>query len=218
MKQGFDRKKEFTKDNDWGNWGEGVMINFIEQLFKRGDKFVAYWYSSSDTSKKVSKMKKWDLRFGCYTNQDRINYYDKFEIEVKTDGYSIDTGNLIFEKSCGGKKSGVFATEAKYFVYFLPLFNTDNIYIIKSDKLIELLNEFNTHIVSGGDYGSNTMMYKVSRVDFNDRFKEFGGKILTYNNYSIPMRFEKSQFENKIVYSGDNISKIDDDPFNFEHK
>ena len=210
----FDRSKEFKKDNDWGIWGEGVMINFIEELFKTDDKFVSYWLSSSDLTNKPSQMKKWDLRFGCYTNQDRINYYDRFEVEVKTDGYGIDTGNLVFEKSCGGRKSGVFATEAKYFVYFLPLFSSDNIYIIKSEKLVSLLSEFNTHIVSGGDKGSNTMMYKVSRNDFNDRFKEFGGKILTYSKYSIPVQFEKVKFEeNKTVYYGENIKY--EDPFDF---
>jgi len=104
----FDRSKEFTKDNDWGTWGEGIMINFIQEHFKRDDKFVSYWYNSSDLTNKKSQMKKWDLRFGCYKTNDRINYYDKFEVEVKTDGYSINTGNLVFEESCGGKKSGVF--------------------------------------------------------------------------------------------------------------
>lgn len=211
----FDRSKEFRKDNEWGTWGEGVMINFIQEHFKNDDKFVSYWYNSSDISNKKSQMKKWDLRFGCYTKLNRINYYDKFEVEVKTDGYGFDTGNLVFEKSCGGKKSGVFATEAKYFVYFLPLFNSNNIYIIKSEKLITLLGEFNTHIVSGGDSGSNTMMYKISKDEFDTKFIEIGGKIVTYSNYIIPSHFEKKKFESRnITYSSDEIKDYGD-PFDF---
>jgi len=101
--------------------------------------------------------------------------------------------------------------EAKYFVYFLPLFSSDNIYIIQSDKLISLLGEFNTHIVSGGDQGSNTMMYKINRSEFNNRFIKMGGKIITYSNYNIPNRFEKQQFkENKVVYVAEDIKKYED--------
>ncbi len=211
----FDRKKEFNKDNQWGNWGEGLMIDFLPTVFKTTDKFISYWYNSSDMSKNVRQMKKWDLRFGVYKTTDRINYIDRFEVEVKTDGYDKNTGNLVFEKSCGGKKSGVFATEAKYFVYFLPLFNKDNIYLIQSEKLVNLLGNYNTHIVSGGDTGSNTMMYKISKDEFNEEFIKAGGKILTWNEYIIPERFEKQKFtESNITYTGE--IKDYPDPFDFK--
>lgn len=211
----FNRQKEFKKDDEWGSWGEGQMINFIQDFFKKDDKFVSYWYSSKDVAKTKKDLKGWDLRFGCYTTKDRINYYDKFEVEVKTDGYGVNTGNLVFEKSCGRKSSGVFATEAKYFLYFMPLFDTNNIYLIKSENLKLLLKEFDTHIVSGGDYGSNTMMYKISKIEFDNKFIEAGGKIVTYTNYTIPSHFEKKKFESKSVnYSSDEVKDYED-PFNF---
>lgn len=210
----FNRNKQFKKDNEWGTWGEGIMINFIQKVFKKEDKFVSYWYNSSDLSKSIRQMKKWDLRFGVYNNNDRINYIDKFEVEIKTDGYEKNTGNLIFEKSSGGKKSGVFATEAKYFIYFLPLFDTNNIYLIKSKDLIELLGQFDTHIVSGGDWGSNTMMYKIPRGEFDQKFITAGGKIVTYSEYIIPDKFEKQKFiESKTTYTGE--MKSYEDPFDF---
>lgn len=205
----FNRNEEFVKDNEFGNWGEGITIKFIEYLFRKEDRFVSYWYSSSDISKKISKLKKWDLRFGCYTDLDRVNYYDKFDVEVKTDGFVIKNDNLIFEKSCNGKKSGVFSTESKYFVYFLPLYTKDNFYIIPSIKLIEILKDFNTHIISGGDYNSNTLMYKINRSEFDEVFKSNGGKIITYNNYEIPDRFNKTRFKENLVYISDTMSSYE---------
>jgi hypothetical protein len=215
----FNRAAQFSLDNDWGNFGEGVMIRFIEDTFKKEDKFVSYWYSVNDITKKKSDFKKWDLRFGCYMNSDRINYYDKFEVEVKTDGYEKNTGNLIFEKSCGKKSSGVFATEAKYFVYFLPLFNQDNVYLIKSEDLKKLLKKFDNCIVQGGDPGSNTFMYKISRIDFDSEFKAHGGKIMTYTSYTIPERFNKTRFEQNDKYTsyGSELKEYED-PFNFGEK
>ena len=201
----FNRTEEFNKDNKWGSFGEGVMIKYIQDTFKTKDKFVSYWYSSGDFTKSKTVMKSYDLRFGTYLNTDRINYVSHFDVEVKCDGYDTNTGNLVFEKSSNKKKSGVFATKAKYFIYFLPLFTTDNLYIIQPNKLIELLNEFPEHIISGGDIGSNTFMYKISREDFNDKFVEAGGKIVTFNDYVIPSEFNKTQFTttNKYVYHGE---------------
>jgi hypothetical protein len=139
----FNRTEEFNKDNKWGTWGEGVMIKYIQDTFKTKDKFVSYWYSSGDFTKSKTVMKSYDLRFGTYLNTDRINYVSHFDVEVKCDGYDTNTGNLVFEKSSNKKKSGVFATKSKYFIYFLPLFTTDNLYIIQPNKLIELLRKKN---------------------------------------------------------------------------
>jgi hypothetical protein len=213
----FNRNKEFKKDIKWGKWGEGVMIPFLEEVFKFKDKYISYWYSSDDLTKNVKDLKKWDLRYGVYEIGDRINWIKKIEFEVKTDGYGFDTGNLVFEKSSGRKKSGVFASEATYFVYFLPLFDTNNVYIIQSEKLIKLLEEFgDNYVVSGGDYGSNTFMYKISKLEFNDKFIEAGGKILTCFNYKIPDEFNKQKFnKNTIIYSGGGDQKNYEDPFYF---
>ena len=211
INKSFNRTAEFKKDNEWGNWGEGQLIKYIQDNFKTKDKFTSYWYSSGDFSKSKAVMKSYDLRFGTYLNTDRINYVNHFDVEVKTDGFEINTGNLVFEKSSGNRKSGVFTTKAKYFIYFLPLFTTDNLYIIQPEKLIKLLNEFPEHIISGGDYGSNTLMYKIHRDDFNDKFIEAGGKLVTFTDYTIPSKFNKKQFTDtkKYVYYGDTMKKYE---------
>lgn len=214
MKKDFDRSKEFTKDLDYGHWGEGVMINFIESYFQNREKFVSYWCSNEHTNK--AKLKEWDLKFGTYYYKDRINYTGQFEVEVKTDMYGVDTGNLIFEKSSNGKKSGVYATKARFFCYFLPLFKENNIYWIESAKLIELLKKYDTHLLQGGDIGSNTFMYRISRTEFDNDFKTAGGKIITYEDFDIPKRFEKNQFDSKkVVYESTDI-KTYEDPFDFK--
>lgn len=212
MKQNFNRTKQFNSDLEWGNFGEQTLIPFIEKYFNRGDKFISYWYNSSDITKNKKVLKEWDLRFGTYDK----NYFNgkdftgKIEFEIKTDKYPINTGNLIFEKSCGRKQSGVFATKANYFLYFLPLFKQNNIYLIKSEALRVLLKKYDWCITSGGDYGSNTMMYKIPREDFDKEFIEAGGRIETFNDYTIPEWFNVKEFkENKYIYKSDEFKKYE---------
>ncbi len=70
----FNRNKEFKKDIKWGKWGEGVMIPFLEEVFKFKDKYISYWYSSDDLTKNVKDLKKWDLRYGVYENNRRMRF------------------------------------------------------------------------------------------------------------------------------------------------
>lgn len=221
MKKNFNRKKQFNSDLEWGKWGEQTIIPFIEQTFKQKEKSVSYWYSSDDVTKNKKELKEWDLRFGVYdkTYMNGIDFIGKLEFEIKTDKYPTNTGNLIFEKSCNRKPSGVFATKAKFFIYFLPLFKQDNIYLIKSEKLRTLLEKYPNDIVSGGDYGSNTMMYKISRNDFDIEFKKAGGIISSWTNYTIPEQFNIKEFnQNHDVYYSDKWTLDDEDPFDFEGK
>jgi len=207
----FNRTKEFEKDNEWGKFGEEIIAMFIQKTFKSKNKTISYWFSN-DAKNKLS-LKLWDLRFGVYENGS-LEAKETFEVEVKTDGYTTNTGNLVFEKSCGKKPSGVFVTTSRYFVYFMPLFKENNVYIIRSEKLKKLLTDnFNDCIVYGGDEGSNTAMYKISKNDFNDKFIKAGGKIVTYNDYKIPEKFNKQQFNknNKYTYFSDKIEKYNDD-------
>jgi hypothetical protein len=62
---------------------------------------------------------------------------------------------IYFLKSCSKKVSGLFATEANYFIYILPRYKENNFYIVKPEKLIELLNEKFPSCISygGGDGG-----------------------------------------------------------------
>lgn len=210
----FDRRKEFKKDLEFGAWGENEMINFIMSYFPKNypDGDFQFIGTSNGLNKKV--MKEWDLRFGIYSKTDKLKSAINIYFEIKTDGYETKTNNLIFEKSSNNKKSGVFGTTAHFFIYFLPLYNERNIYIIKPKKLIELLeSNFMTHIVSGGDLGSNTFMYKINRDDLDELFIKAGGRIETYSNYIIPAMFDKSAFNDKgmtIYYGGEIPNKNDD--------
>jgi hypothetical protein len=60
----------------------------------------------------------------------------------------------FFEKSCSKKSIRVFK-EANYFIYILPRYKENNFYIVKPEKLIELLNEKFPSCISygGGDGG-----------------------------------------------------------------
>lgn len=216
-KNNFNRKKQFNSDLRWGKWGESTIIPFITKTFLKGTKSVSYWYSSDDITSNKKTLKEWDLRFGVYDSEvSRIEFVDKIEFEIKTDKYGVNTGNLIFEKSCNRKPSGVFATKAKWFIYFLPLFKQDNIYLIKSENLRNLLKNYNNDLTSGGDYGSNTMMYKIPRIDFDKQFKSAGGTIHTWNDYTIPEEFNLNLFkQNNDVYHSDRWTLDDEDPFDF---
>jgi hypothetical protein len=95
-------------------------------------------------------------------------------IEVKTDRwekFNRITNNMFIEISCNGKTSGIMVTKADYFIYFYP--EWELIYIIKCDKLKELLNE-RPHLFwrngSAGD-GGRVVAYVCSRHDVKDYFK-----------------------------------------------
>lgn len=217
----FDRNKEFKKDLEFGAWGEDTMIKFIMSYFPKGYPNGDFQFvgTSNGLSKKI--MKEWDLRFGVYSKVDKLQPANYIYFEIKTDGYESDTGNLIFEKSSAGRKSGVYGTTANYFIYFLPLFTKDNVYIMNSKKLIALLESFdkNNYLITGGDTGVITFMYKISKDEFDEPFLKAGGRIITYTDYIIPDKFDKSLFSDKgmtIYYGGDVPNKNDDkDIFDF---
>lgn len=219
-KYNTNRTDQFNGDLNWGKWGESTMWPWIENFFTRGDKKLSYWYDSDyEVSslnlkglEKKKMLKSYDLKFGLYYG-NKIFCEKEIKFEIKTDKYA-NTGNLAFEYKDNGVESGVFTTTAEYFIYFMPRFETDNIYIIKSEKLKNLLSEekWNIYFHYGGDIGK-TLNFIIPKNEFDSHFIASGGKIETITDVSIPSEFGLSRFnENgKVVYHGTTLKKYDDD-------
>lgn len=71
-------------------------------------------------------------------------------IEVKNDVRSQITGNVAVEIFSRGKKSGIFSSEADYFIYFVRDSDT-KIFITRRTKLLELVKTCEFRRVFGGD-------------------------------------------------------------------
>lgn len=106
-------------------------------------------------------------------------------IEVKNDILSAKTNNVAVEISCRGEESGVFSSEADYFVYFIREKDETKIYIIRRLKLIELISIHKLKTVNGGDMWNGKPstkmilvpkdMFKSSCIDITNRKKYLFG-------------------------------------------
>jgi len=196
--------QQFTQDEKFGKYFEFELIPFIENFFndKLPNSKISYWYDSSYESEKVknkSILKDYDLKFGVY-DKGTISAKKEITFEIKTDKF-INTGNLAFEKKYKNKLSGAFGSKADYFIYFFPRRIKQNLYIIKRDKLVELLNDtkWNEYLRYGGDNNS-ALMYIIPSHIFETDFIKFGGKLETYE-VTIPEEFQLDKFvDNSITY------------------
>lgn len=143
----------FTKDLPKGEFGEEVMIKFMESL---GFKLISR-----------CKDKKYDFK---------MNYEGfEYDYEIKTDMYckpNNDTGNLVVEIKSWGKPSGISVTTADYFVTYYP--HLGEIWNIKTEDLRKLISENDIKLKEGkGDKGSGTAFHVVNRVIYRKHFKVY---------------------------------------------
>lgn len=216
-KYNTNRKDQFTNDLDFGKWGETTLWPWLEKFFSRGEKKLSYWYDSDYEARnlkgteKKKMLKSYDLKFGLYYG-NKIFCEREIKFEVKTDKYE-NTGNLAFEYKDKGIESGVFATSADYFVYFMPRFEKENLYIIKADKMKELLSQskWTMYHNYGGDL-NKTLNFIIPKTYFDDDFKSSGGRIETIEGITIPDCYNLTKFSEskKTVYYGDTMKKYDD--------
>ena len=128
-----------------------------------------------------------DLQFGKkyegismgFNNFDRIvlapprqfkdwDYYTvtgdkKTSYEVKSDKLSYKTGNLAIEFQCNKKASGLTATKADYWYYFVvDSKNKYEVYKFPVDELKQLVLRENCRQVNGGD-GWRARMYLLKK-------------------------------------------------------
>ncbi|WP_333809132.1 hypothetical protein [Flavobacterium sp.] len=207
--------KQFNYDSEWGTYWEFETIPFIENYFNKvlepkGKKLI---FLNENMSRKVSELKEWDMKYAIidtFTNQ----ILKTITFEIKADKYD-KTGNLIFEKTCSKKLSGVFATKADYFVYYLPRYTNDNFYLVKPKDLINLINEkFSSCINYGGGDGGRVVSYLVSKNTFDEEYTSNKSCKLLTCNLEIPSKFGVNKFEEKkcyTYYSEGKMKKYDDD-------
>lgn len=143
----------FKKDLLLGNEGEDVLRDFLntkgcEPISKNDDR-------------------RYDLKM--FKKGIETTY------EIKTDfkcAPLFDTGNIFIEFECRGKESGIMVTEADWFVTYFKYLN--EIWFIKSKKLIQLINDNNFPTFSdAGDLNSNTKGYLINRKKFKKHFNVY---------------------------------------------
>jgi hypothetical protein len=139
--------KKFKEDLEVGKKWENVVCMYLFFNFK------FKWL-------KPSNIKEFDI-YGEHEDGRLISF------EVKTDLYE-DTGNMAIETSFKGKPSGIMATTSDYFVYLYPKLN--QMYMIESIKLKELVNDGNHKIVMGGDR-NDSELHLLPRSKYADNFK-----------------------------------------------
>jgi len=110
------------------------------------------------------KCKEYDL----IITKNNIN----FKYEIKADRRAYYTNNMVIEYECRGRKSGIEATTADYWLYFVIInSNNDIVYNIPVKELKEIIKNCKT--VSGGDNFSskmyivkldNIIKYKIDKI------------------------------------------------------
>lgn len=203
---------KFNSDLRWGTFIEFETIPFIEKYFNevlnKDGKILRFIQENISTKK--NELKKWDTKFGIYEIGSPFLKKEVF-FEIKGDKFD-NTGNLFFEKSCSKKASGVFATEADFFVYFLPRYSSKNFYIVKPIHLVNFLtNQYPQCINYGGGDGGRVASFIINKDEFDDEFlKQKVGKILDCQ-ISIPDEFGVGKFkeEKKYTYQSDFLKCYD---------
>lgn len=132
-------------------YGDIVIVMFIEDL-KLGKEYELkalklFKYKSYVHSEGINKL--YDLEIDTIDDE-------KVFVEVKSDRLAIKTGNVVIEYECNKKSSGINATKADYYVYFV--IGSNIVYKIKTKTLKEICKD--CRIVMGGD-GYRSKMYIV---------------------------------------------------------
>lgn len=208
------QKQPFEDRLDFGLWAEQALVPWIEKYFSKGDRTVSYWYNSEYEFKTkgnlkgntlIKKLGEYDLKFGVYKKGD-ITADKSIRFEIKTDKFSEDRGNIIIKHRANGWLSGPFSTQAEYFIFFQPLFNKNNVYIIKSKRFVELLNQEKFK-----DYSQKMPMsphiecFVIPKQQIDDDFILYGGRIETHI-VEVPAKYNTNKINtgNRVVYYGEN--------------
>ena len=200
--------KQFDNDSEWGTYWEFETIPFIENYFNKvlNPKGKKLMFLNENMSRKVSELKEWDMKYAIidtFTNQ----IIKTITFEIKTDKFE-ESGNLFFEKSCRNKVSGVFATKADYFIYYLPRYSENNFYIMKPKDLINLINQkFPSCLNYGGGDGGRVVSYLITKSTFDSEYTSVKSCKLLTCNIEIPSKFGMNKFQEKkkYVYYSDTI-------------
>lgn len=102
-------------------------------------------------SGKADKRFDLNLKEGQLRETELANIIGNSAIEVKTDFMVSKTGNMAIETFCNGNPSGITATEAEWWAFFLegPHYNGEVICLLRTARLRKLIQ--GTRSVLGGD-------------------------------------------------------------------
>jgi hypothetical protein len=104
----------------------------------------------------------YEMKEGYFKEYDLTIFKDgtPTKIEVKSDRQASTTGNMAIEYECKNKPSGLSATKADYWIYFVVHKDKDECYKIPTDELRELVKDCRK--VRGGDnYMSRMYLLKI---------------------------------------------------------
>ena len=104
----------------------------------------------------------YEMKEGYFKEYDLTIFKDgtPTKIEVKSDRQASSTGNMAIEYECKNKPSGLSATKADYWIYFVVHKDKDECYKIPTDELRELVKDCRK--VRGGDnYMSRMYLLKM---------------------------------------------------------
>ena len=177
--------KKFKEDNEIGTKGENEIIEFLKS---RGLNFIA-------TSKMLYTDDRWKLFDLLFENKNR----KEIKVEVKSDHYvsdNNDSGNMVIELSCNGKPSGLSTSISNLWVYYFPKLSKDNVWLIKTGELKQLIIDEKIPVVIGGD-GNRARMVKIPRNIYKDKFK-----VYTYNFSKQICKETKCSNTGYVTYQG----------------
>jgi len=227
--------KIFNTDIQIGKAAEGELVCWIQNYFNSNNpnkNILSYQYDSDfeanerglKGSERDKVLKKYDLKFRLY--KEKVDYLNKIKditFEIKCDKYN-NTGNVCIEYTYRGNPSGIFSSNSDFFINWMPRFSTNNLYIVKLDKFKEmLLNNFMDKLRPTGDTirdikgGSKmAMSFIISKEDFEDKFKECGGRIEYADGSYIVNKFNLSTFgekdnSGKVIYTCSEMKNYNDD-------
>ena len=112
---------DFKKDLPTGESGEQVTARTL--LEYKG------WYPM-----KFNKTKDYDILF-------QPEGGDILKVEVKTDVYPVNTGNMVIETENRGENSGITTTKADYWAYLYPFHDANNLWLIKTEELKKIIDD-----------------------------------------------------------------------------
>lgn len=111
---------------------------------------------------------KYDLEVGQIYEQ-RLGELLSKKIEIKRDFKCLDTGNIFIEYESRGHKSGIAATEADYWCYWL----SEHHFIMVETQRLKVIcrNYLNTKSdVIGGDSNTSKGILVPLKIFFENRF------------------------------------------------
>lgn len=152
-------------------------LKFGEAYERIMNEMYAPMYARTELPPPDVPFKPWDRRYiEMLTDEEGNEYEDATTFECKVDTITIRTKNIAIEYQCSGVDSGINATEADVWVYFVhsPEDLAIDYYTIPTPVIREMIEAKQYHREAPGGDNNNAMMYLFRQ----DLFAEYKGRIV----------------------------------------